>query len=67
MPALACIIGARRAWTVKIDLLRGVALQIGGAPRGATRTEMTDDNISSVPAGMPDPGWCSGPVKLGDR
>jgi hypothetical protein len=31
------------------------------------RKEMADDNISSVPAGMPDLGWCSGLVKLGDR
>jgi hypothetical protein len=29
------------------------ALQIDPAPRGAMRKEMTDDNISSVPAGMP--------------
>jgi hypothetical protein len=29
------------------------------------RKEMKDDNISSVLAGMPAPGGCSGPVKLG--
>ena len=35
------------------------------APRGAKRKEMTDINISSVPAGMPALGCCSGPEKLG--
>ena len=35
------------------------------APRGAKRKEMTDINISSVLAGMPAPGCCSGPEKLG--
>jgi hypothetical protein len=29
------------------------ALQLDPAPRGAMRKEMTDDNISSVLAGMP--------------
>ncbi len=29
------------------------ALQVDPAPRGAMRKEMTDDNISSVLAGMP--------------
>ena len=37
----------------------------GSAPRGAKRKEMTDINISSVPAGMPVLGCCSGPEKLG--
>ena len=36
-----------------------------GAPGGAKRKEMTDMNISSVPAGMPAPGCCSGSEKLG--
>ena|ERR1035438_8036426 len=35
------------------------------APRGAKRKEMTDINISSVLAGMPAPGCCSGLEKLG--
>jgi len=38
------------------DLLGVDPLQVGGAPRGAMRKEMTDDYISSVPAGMPDLG-----------
>jgi len=29
------------------------ALQVDPAPRGAMRKEMTENNISSVPAGMP--------------
>ena len=37
----------------------------GSAPRGAKRKEMTDINISSVPAGMPVLGCCSGPEKRG--
>ena len=37
----------------------------GSAPRGAKRKEMTDINISSVPAGMPALGCCSGLEKLG--
>jgi hypothetical protein len=39
--------------------------EIRRAPRGAMRKEMTEDNISSVPAGMPAPGRCSCPEKLG--
>jgi hypothetical protein len=35
------------------DLLGVDVLQIDAAPRGAMREEMTDDNISSVLAGMP--------------
>jgi hypothetical protein len=38
------------------DLLGVDALQIDAAPRGAMRKEMTDNNISSVSAGMPTPG-----------
>ena len=37
----------------------------GSAPRGAKRKEMTDINISSVLAGMPALGCCSGLEKLG--
>jgi hypothetical protein len=37
----------------------------GSAPRGAKRKEMTDINISSVPAGMPALGCCGSPEKLG--
>ena len=66
-PALACIIGARRAWTCRDDLLGVDPLQVGSAPRGAMRKEMTDDNISSVLAGMPALGRCSGLEKLGDH
>jgi hypothetical protein len=35
------------------DLAAIDALEVDGAPRGAMRKEMTDGNISSVPAGMP--------------
>ena len=38
------------------DLFGVDALQVDAAPRGAMRKEMTDDNISSVSAGMPTPG-----------
>jgi hypothetical protein len=34
------------------DLARVDPLEVDGAPRGAMRKEMTDDNISSVLAGM---------------
>jgi hypothetical protein len=35
------------------DLAAVDALQVDGAPWSAMRKEMTDDNISFVPAGMP--------------
>jgi hypothetical protein len=38
------------------DLVRVDALQEDPAPRGAMRKEMTDNNVSSVSAGMPAPG-----------
>jgi hypothetical protein len=38
------------------DLFGVDALQVDAAPRGAMRKEMTDEHISSVPAGMPAPG-----------
>jgi hypothetical protein len=47
------------------DLLDTDPLQVNSAPRGAMRKEMTDDNVSSVPAGMPALGRCSCLEKLG--
>jgi hypothetical protein len=41
------------------------ALQIDAAPRGAMRKERTGRTLSSVSAGMPTSGRCSGPEKLG--
>ena len=35
------------------DLARIYPLEVDSAPRGAMRKEMRDENISSVPAGMP--------------
>ena len=49
------------------DLAAIDALEVDGAPRGAMRKEMTDDNISSVPAGMPVLGRRGGLEKLGDH
>ena len=40
-------------------------MRVDGAPRGAVRKESKDERLSTVSAGMPAPGRCSGPAKLG--
>ena len=54
-PALACIIGARRAWTVEMISSEEIPCRYDGAPRGAMRKEMTDDKH------LIRAGWNAGP------
>jgi hypothetical protein len=42
------------------------AEKIQPAPRGAMRKEIKDEDISSVPAGMPAPGLMQRPGEAGD-
>jgi hypothetical protein len=58
--------GGRSSGADGVDDFAGVdALQVSPAPRGVMRKEMTEGSISSVLAGMPALGRCSGLVKLG--